>query len=114
MTTPAPTVTDHDDFERQLLELRKREKAHTREGDAIAAARRRLPMTEVPPDTTVIGPDGPVPFVSSPGTRPTPWPRHLPDRLNPLRRRWCGGGGRRGWRARRVRGCGRAWPDGCG
>ena len=62
MTTPAPTVTDHGDFERQLLELRKREKAHTREGDAIAAARRRLPMTEVPPDTTVIGPDGPVPF----------------------------------------------------
>jgi predicted dithiol-disulfide oxidoreductase (DUF899 family) len=62
MTTPAPAVTDHDDFERQLLELRKREKAHTREGDAIAAARRRLPMTEVPPDTTVIGPDGPVPF----------------------------------------------------
>ncbi len=62
MTTPAPTATDHDDFERQLLELRKREKAHTREGDAIAAARRRLPMTEVPPDTTVIGPDGPVPF----------------------------------------------------
>jgi predicted dithiol-disulfide oxidoreductase (DUF899 family) len=62
MTTPAPTATDHDDFERQLLELRKREKAHTREGDAIAAARRRLPMTEVPPDTTVIGPNGPVPF----------------------------------------------------
>ena len=62
MTTPAPTVTDHDDFEQQLLELRKREKAHTREGDAIAAARRRLPMTEVRPDTTVVGPDGPVPF----------------------------------------------------
>ena len=39
MTTPAPTVTDHDDFERQLHELRKREKAHTREGDAIAATR---------------------------------------------------------------------------
>ena len=37
MTTPAPPVTDHDDFERQLFELRKREKAHTREGDAIAA-----------------------------------------------------------------------------
>ena len=57
MTTPAPTVTENDDFERQLLELRRREKAHTREGDAIAAARRRLFMTEVPPDTTVIGPD---------------------------------------------------------
>jgi predicted dithiol-disulfide oxidoreductase (DUF899 family) len=27
--------------------LRVREKAHTREGDAIAAARRRLPMVEV-------------------------------------------------------------------
>src|SRR5918993_566616 len=62
MTTPAPTVTDHEEFERQLLELRKREKAHTREGDAIAASRRRLPMTEVAPDTTVIGPDGPVSF----------------------------------------------------
>jgi predicted dithiol-disulfide oxidoreductase (DUF899 family) len=62
MTNPAPTATDHDDFERQLLELREREKAHTREGDAIAAARRRLPMTEVPPDTTVIGPDGTIPF----------------------------------------------------
>jgi len=65
MTTPvpsAPPVTDHDDFERQLLELRKREKAHTREGDAIAAARRRLPMTEVPSDITVVGADGPVPF----------------------------------------------------
>jgi predicted dithiol-disulfide oxidoreductase (DUF899 family) len=62
MTPPAPTVTDHVGFERQLLELRKREKAHTREGDAIAAARRRLPMTEVPRDTTLIGPDGPVPF----------------------------------------------------
>lgn len=36
---------------------------HTLEwATAIAAARRRLPMTEVPPDTTVIGPDGPVPF----------------------------------------------------
>jgi hypothetical protein len=62
MPTPAPTVTDHDDFERQLRELRKREKAHTHEGDAIAAARRRLPMTEVPPDTAVVGPDGPIPF----------------------------------------------------
>ena len=31
MTRPAPPVTDHDDFERQLLELRTREKAHTRE-----------------------------------------------------------------------------------
>jgi predicted dithiol-disulfide oxidoreductase (DUF899 family) len=62
LSTTAPPVTDHEDFERRLLELREREKAHTREGDAIAAARRRLPMTEVSPDTTVIGPDGEVPF----------------------------------------------------
>jgi predicted dithiol-disulfide oxidoreductase (DUF899 family) len=48
---PAPTVTDHDDFERQLLELREREKAHTREGAAIAATRRRLPMVEVDAST---------------------------------------------------------------
>ena len=62
MAMVAPAVADHDDFERQLLELRTREKAHTRAGDAIAAARRRLPMTEVPPNTTVIGPAGAIPF----------------------------------------------------
>jgi predicted dithiol-disulfide oxidoreductase (DUF899 family) len=38
-------------------DLLVREKAHTREGDAIAAARRRLPMTRVP-EVTVHGPDG--------------------------------------------------------
>ena len=36
------------------------EKAHTREGDAIAAARRRLPMVEVDPTLALIGPRGPV------------------------------------------------------
>jgi predicted dithiol-disulfide oxidoreductase (DUF899 family) len=40
--------------------LRIREKAHTREGDAIAAARRRLPMVEVDATTELIGPGGPV------------------------------------------------------
>ena len=64
-TTAAPPVTDHDEFQRQLLELRQREKAHTREGDAIAAARRRLPMTQVPPDTTVVGPVGEIPFADA-------------------------------------------------
>jgi predicted dithiol-disulfide oxidoreductase (DUF899 family) len=34
------------------------EKAHTREGDAIAAARRRLPMVEVDAATELIGPHG--------------------------------------------------------
>ncbi len=40
-----------------------REKAHTQEGDAIAAARRRLPMVELDGAPEVIGGDGPVPFV---------------------------------------------------
>lgn len=43
--------------------LLPREKAHTREGDAIAAARRRLPMTEVDAHTPVVGPSGPVPLI---------------------------------------------------
>jgi predicted dithiol-disulfide oxidoreductase (DUF899 family) len=37
-----------------------REKAHTREGDAIAAARRRLPMVEVDASLELIGPNGPL------------------------------------------------------
>jgi hypothetical protein len=35
-------------------------KAHTREGDAIAAARRRLPMVEVDATIPLTGPHGPV------------------------------------------------------
>ena len=37
-----------------------REKAHTREGDAIAAARRRLPMVEVDANLALTGPGGPL------------------------------------------------------
>jgi len=37
-----------------------REKAHTREGDAIAAARRQLPMVEMDPTLPLIGLHGPV------------------------------------------------------
>jgi predicted dithiol-disulfide oxidoreductase (DUF899 family) len=55
-----PAVVDRDAFQAELDALRVREKAHTREGDAIAAARRRLPMVEVDATTPVIGPDGPV------------------------------------------------------
>ena len=44
----------------RTAKLRVREKAHTREGDAIAAARRRLPMVEVDADLALIGPDGPL------------------------------------------------------
>ncbi len=45
-------------------ELPIREQAHTYAGDAIAAVRRRLPMVEVDGLVEVVGPDGPVPFVS--------------------------------------------------
>ena len=55
-----PPVTDRAAFEAQLDVLRGREKAHTREGDAIAAARRRLPMTEVDASLPLTGPDGTV------------------------------------------------------
>ena len=64
MTTPAtPPLTDRETWQKQLDELRLREKAHTREGDAIAAARRRLPMVEVDPTTRLVGADGPVPLL---------------------------------------------------
>jgi predicted dithiol-disulfide oxidoreductase (DUF899 family) len=58
-----PAVTDRAGWQAQLDDLLVREKAHTREGDAIAAARRRLPMVEVDPATPVIGEHGPVPLV---------------------------------------------------
>jgi predicted dithiol-disulfide oxidoreductase (DUF899 family) len=64
-TDPTPPVADRADFEARLTELRAREKAHTREGDAIAAARRRLPMVEVDPATPLTGPDGPVPLIEA-------------------------------------------------
>ena len=41
----APEVVDRGTFQAELDALRVREKAHTREGDAIAAARRRLPWS---------------------------------------------------------------------
>ena len=59
--TPAlPAVVDRATFQAELDALRVREKAYTRQGDAIAAVRRRLPMVEVDPTITLIGPHGPV------------------------------------------------------
>jgi len=54
----APKVVDRATFQAELDALRIREKAHTHEGDSIAAARRRLPMVEVDPTTKLIGPHG--------------------------------------------------------
>ena len=55
-----PGVTNRTTWQGQLDGLLVREKAHTREGDAIAAARRRLPMVEVAPAIKLIGKRGPV------------------------------------------------------
>ena len=55
-----PEVADRATFQAELDRLRVREKAHTREGDAIAAARRRLPMVEVDASLALTGPDGPL------------------------------------------------------
>ena len=59
-TTALPTVVDRATWQAELDTLRVREKAHTREGDAIAAARRRLPMVEVDSSIPLLGPHGPV------------------------------------------------------
>ena len=56
----APAVVDRGVFQAELDALRAREKAHTREGDAIAAARRRLPMVQVDGATPLIGERGAV------------------------------------------------------
>jgi predicted dithiol-disulfide oxidoreductase (DUF899 family) len=55
-----PKVVDRGAFQAELDALRVREKTHTREGDAIAAARRRLPMVEVNPGIMLVGAHGPV------------------------------------------------------
>jgi predicted dithiol-disulfide oxidoreductase (DUF899 family) len=56
----APAVVDRATFQAELDALRLREKAHTREGDAIAAARRRLPMVQVDGATPLVGERGAV------------------------------------------------------
>jgi predicted dithiol-disulfide oxidoreductase (DUF899 family) len=56
----APNVVARSIFQAELDALRVREKAHTREGDAIAAARRRLPMVEVNGATPLISERGKV------------------------------------------------------
>jgi predicted dithiol-disulfide oxidoreductase (DUF899 family) len=62
-TSAIPEVVDRATWQAELNTLRAREKAHTRAGDAIAAARRRLPMVEVDSSTRLIGPHGPVPLL---------------------------------------------------
>ena len=58
--TGAPAIVDRTTFQAEIDALRLREKAHMRAGDAIAAARRRLPMVEVNANTLLIGERGTV------------------------------------------------------
>jgi predicted dithiol-disulfide oxidoreductase (DUF899 family) len=53
-----PKIVDRATFQAEVDALRIREKAHTREGDAIAAARRRLPMVKVDGATPLVGERG--------------------------------------------------------
>jgi predicted dithiol-disulfide oxidoreductase (DUF899 family) len=53
-----PEVTDRQAWQAALDDLRLREKAHTRAGDALAAERRRLPMVEVDASAPLIGAGG--------------------------------------------------------
>lgn len=55
---PAPRTVDRAEYQAEVDALRVREKAHTEEGDAIAARRRRLPMVAVDSATPLIGRDG--------------------------------------------------------
>ena len=59
MSAALPPVADAETWQRELDALRVREKAATRELDAIAAQRRRLPMVKMP-DYTLEGEEGPV------------------------------------------------------
>ncbi len=58
-----PQVVDRQTWQARVGELRAKEKAHTRAGDALAAERRRLPMVAVDPATLLIGADGPVSLI---------------------------------------------------
>ncbi|WP_329578901.1 DUF899 family protein [Streptomyces sp. NBC_01361] len=57
-SAPAPKAVDRGAYQAELDALRVREKAYTREGDEIAAARRRLPMVEVDAGAPLTGPSG--------------------------------------------------------
>jgi predicted dithiol-disulfide oxidoreductase (DUF899 family) len=61
----APRIVERANFQAELDALRIREKEHTREADAIAAARRRLPMVEVDAATPLIGEGGPATLLNA-------------------------------------------------
>ena len=92
-----PPVVDLATWQTARDQLLVREKAHTREGDALAAARRRLPMVELDGTVEVVGPDGPVPFLDP-----------FLDLFQAATSSWSTS--TRGMTARRTRGSARAAP----
>ena len=61
----APPVVDRATWRAERDALLVREKAYTREGDTLAAARRRLPMVEVDAAAPLVGPDGPTTLLAA-------------------------------------------------
>ena len=55
-----PTAVDRAAWQAEVDALRVREKAYTHEGDALAAARRRLPVVKMDSGIVLVGRDGPV------------------------------------------------------
>jgi predicted dithiol-disulfide oxidoreductase (DUF899 family) len=56
--TALPRVVSAEDWRQARDQLLVAEKAHTRAGDAVAAQRRRLPMTEVDATLEALDPTG--------------------------------------------------------
>ncbi len=57
--TALPPVVSTKEWQEACDQLLISEKAHTHAGDAVAAQRRRLPMTEVDATVETTGPGGP-------------------------------------------------------
>lgn len=60
MTVPKPKIVAPEQWAAAREELLADEKAHMRAGDALAAKRRRMPMTRVAPGYRFAGPEGEV------------------------------------------------------
>ncbi len=53
-----PPIVAHEEWLAARQELLTKEKAHTRQGDALSAQRRRLPMVKITKEYVFAGPDG--------------------------------------------------------